>query len=159
MRRLLLIFLMIPLMVFSQNFELKKSTEQTINHGAAPISTTNYLILLKKSKSFKWSVDSIYSIADNKKVNYNIVTVNDPSLTSPDYKPLNSFEKKFKGFIQITFAKTLSRGAGGRPNAPQVNSEEQNDFSKGIIIYYTIKKKKKEMKIELFEKIETIDAP
>jgi len=160
MRVLLLLFLIFPILLFSQNLKQVKATVQTINHGISPTASTNYVLLYKKEKSFNWSIDSVYSVADNKKVKFNIVAIDNPELVSPTYTAINKFEKKYKGYVQLTFSSIVSRGEGrSRPNAPQPEIEESNDYSKGVIIYCTIKKKKKQIRIESFEKLETINAP
>jgi len=171
MKKLLFLFFVLPFAAFSQNLQLTKATEQTINHGASPTASTNYIVLLKKAKSFNWSVDSVYSIADNKKVNYNIVKLDDPASPSPRYEKLTKFEKNYIGLIQITFASMKSLGDGGRRNVPTIEIGEQNDYSSGVTIYYTSKMRKvkatdvektakaKNLKVIAFEKLETINAP
>lgn len=156
---LILVFALFSLSVFTQNIKLIKATVQTINHGISPTASTNYVLLYKKEKSFKWSVDSIYSVADNKKVKYNIVGIDNPEFVSPSYSSIDKFEKNYKGYIQITFSELKKRGESNRPNAPKIEIMENNDFSSGIIIYCKIKNKRKKLKLETFEKLETINAP
>ncbi len=76
MRKLLFLFLIPSASIFAQNLKLMKATMQTINHGASPTSTTNFMVQLKKGKSFVWSVDSVKSALSNT-INYNIVKVDD----------------------------------------------------------------------------------
>ncbi len=157
MRKLLFLFLIPSASIFAQNLKLMKATMQTINHGASPTSTTNFMVQLKKGKSFVWSVDSVKSALSNT-INYNIVKVDDPAATSPKYQQIKSFSKKDKGIYQITFGSTKQNGSG-RPGSPQSQRVDTEIYSNGIIIYYTVNKKKKEMKIDSFEELESIDAP
>ena len=160
MKKLLFLFFILPAIAFAQDLKLSNATVQTINHGAAPIANVNYLLLLKKDKSFIWSIDSVYSIADNKKVNFNIVKVDDPNLPSPRYEKLDKFEKKYKGLIQLSFSSMKSMGEEGRPHGPKIVVVESNDYTAGVKIFYTVRKKKQKiLQIESFEKLETINAP
>lgn len=157
MIRLLFIWLFVGFTCFSQNLILEKASMQTINHGASPTSTTNYNILLKKNKSFLWSIDSIVSFNGNK-INYNISKVENISSASPRYFPVTSFAKNDIGTYQLTFASTKRRGEG-RNGAPQHLTVKTEDYSTGVTIYYKAKGKLKKIKIESFQKEETINAP
>ena len=134
-----------------------KATMQTVNHGASPTSTTNYMIQLKKEKAFVWSIDSVKS-ALNKSIEYYIVKVNDPTVLSPNYQQVKNFSKKDKGIYQITFGSTRKNGSG-RPGSPQNQRVDTENYANGVTLYYTVNKKKKEIKIDSFEELESIDAP
>ncbi len=170
MKTLFFLFLLVPNVIFAQNLSLLKATKQTINQGASSIASTNYVILINKTDSFFWSIDSVYSIADNKKVKYTIVKVDNPALTSPNYEKMETFEKKYKGGIQITFSSIKVLAGGGNPNAPRFEPEGSNDYSRGVKLFYTVKKSKmkllclertiktKTLKVTSFEILETVNA-
>ncbi|MBL7884519.1 MAG: hypothetical protein JNL69_10655 [Bacteroidia bacterium] len=136
---------------------LEKASMQTINHGASPTSTTNYSILIKKNKSFLWSIDSIVSVNGNK-ISFNISKVENINSASPKYTPITSYSKNDVGTYHLTFASTKRRGEG-RNGAAQHLTVETEDYSGGVIIHYKVKGKLKKMKIESFVKDETINAP
>ena len=157
MKKFLFFFLFFPSTIFAQNLKLIKATMQTVNHSASPTSTTNFMIQLKKEKSFVWSIDSVKSALNNT-INYNIVKVDDPTVLSPNYQQVKKFFKKDKGIYLITFGSTRQNGSG-RPGAPQSQRIDTENYSNGITIYYTVNKKKKEIKIDSFEELESVDAP
>lgn len=157
MIRLLFIWLFVGFTCFSQNLILEKASMQTINHGASPTSTTNYSILIKKNKSFLWSIDSVLSTNGNK-IQFNISKVENLNSVSPKYTPITSYSKNDIGTFHLTFASTKRRGQG-RNGAPQHLTVETEDYSTGVIIYYRAKGKLKTMKIDSFQKEETINAP
>lgn len=130
---------------------------QTVNHGASPTSTTNFMVQLKKEKAFAWSIDSVKS-ALNKPIAYYIVKVDDPTVLSPNYQQVKKFSKKDKGIYQITFGSTRQNGSG-RPGSPINQRVDAENYANGVTIYYTVNKKKKEFKIDSFEELESIDAP
>lgn len=134
-----------------------KATMQTVNHGASPTSTTNFMVQLKKEKAFAWSIDSVKS-ALNKPIAYYIVKVDDPTVLSPNYQQVKKFSKKDKGIYQITFGSTRQNGSG-RPGSPINQRVDAENYANGVTIYYTVNKKKKEFKIDSFEELESIDAP
>ncbi|MFL5762505.1 MAG: hypothetical protein ACJ77K_01105 [Bacteroidia bacterium] len=159
MKYFLSFLLLLSLRVPAQELKLVKATKQTINSGASPSSTVNYLVELKKEKTGKWSVDSVVNVYTQKKVDYHIVWVNDPALASPDYRQVKTFSKKDKGTYQITFAVMKKRGSG-RPGAPPVElTVPVAEFTQGAIIYYSMGKKRKQLKVESFDELETINAP
>jgi hypothetical protein len=82
----------------------------------------------------------------------------DPNDAIPYYKKLNSYSGLGKGHFQISFSVTKNRG-GGRPGAPQNQMADTTDIQGGVIIYYSFKKKPKQIKIESFEELENVDAP
>lgn len=157
MKKIILCFLFMQSLVFAQELKLMKATMQTINHGASPTSTTNYIIQLNKEKTFAWSIDSIHSMLGTS-IKYNIVKVDNPDAVSPQYKQVKTFSKKDKGIYQLTFGSTKQNGSG-RQVAPQQIKVNTENFSNGVIIYYSVKKKKINMKIESFEELESINAP
>lgn len=157
MKNLIFLFFILPTIISAQNLKLMKATMQTVNHGASPTSTTSFMIQLKKEKIFAWSIDSVKS-ALNKPINYNIVKVDDPTVLSPNYQQVKNFAKKDKGIYLITFGSTRQNGSG-RPGAPQNQRVDTENYANGVTIYYTVNKKKKELKIDSFEELETVDAP
>lgn len=159
MKRFFFLFLLISSVSLAQDLKLIKATKQTINSGASPTSTTNYMIEIKKSKKCKWSVDSVVNVYTQKSGRFNIVKVDDPTVLSPNYKQVDASNIKDKGTFQITFSSMKSRGSG-RPGTPPMNlMVPVADFTQGAIIYYSIGKKKKQLLIESFEELETINAP
>jgi hypothetical protein len=158
MQKLIFLFLIISSTVAAQDITLKKATMQTVNHGASPTSSTTYNILLCQCKKVRWSIDSVISISSLQAVKFNMVKVDNPDASSPDYKKLDSFKNPGTGNFQISFGKTKQRGSG-RPGSPQNTKADTTNIEGGVIIYYTVKKKHKQLRIEEFEQLETIDAP
>lgn len=156
---LTILFSLFAILIYSQELKFVKATMQTVNHGASPTSTTTYFMLLEKNKKFKWSVDSVVSIATGEKINYNIVKVDNPESTSPKYEQVKSFNKCDLGKYQLTFSITKNKGSGGRPGSPQNQKADTTNIEGGIIIYYTSKGKTQKIKIVEFEKLDTINAP
>ncbi len=158
MKGILILLLAVCSSGFAQELQLISATKQTINGGASPTSVTNYQIRFKKDKSFKWSVDSVVNINTGASVSYTLLKVDDPALASPDFKPVKCFLKKDKGMYQVTFASSKNRGAG-RPGSPTGIMVELPAFPKGAVIYYRAGKNKKQLSIEIFEELDTINAP
>ena len=90
-RILIILFSFFSFAAFSQELKFVKATMQTVNHGASPTSTTTYSVFVKKNKKFKWSVDSVLSVSNGEKVNYNIVKVDNPESPSPKYEQIKSY--------------------------------------------------------------------
>jgi hypothetical protein len=157
MKNFVLLFLIISSTVFAQDIVIKKATMQTINHGASPTSSTTYSILITKAKKGKWCIDSLISTSSGQTVEFTIVEVPDSNSASPDYKKAVPQDLK-KGTYQIKFGKTKQRG-GGRPGSPQNQKVDTTNIEGGVVIYYSVKKKHKNIKVDVFEMLETIDAP
>lgn len=157
MRVFLLFFILVATHLNAQDLKLTKATKQQINHDAAPGSTINYTVILKKDKNFKWSIDSVHTPL-GRSLKFNVVKVDDVNAISPNYQAIKCYCKKDKGNYQITFSTNKKRGSG-RPNSPPNNTVEVEDFSSGAIIFYTVKGKVKQLKIEAFEELETVNAP
>jgi len=157
MKRLILIFLIFSSTCFAQDIKIKKATMQTVNHGASPTSSTTYAILIAKYKKGKWSIDSLISASSGQRIQFNIVEVGDPDSVSTDYKKAFSQDLK-KGNYRIKFGKIKQRGSG-RPGSPQNQKADTANIEGAVIIYYTIKKKHKQVKVDTFEMLETVDAP
>ena len=158
MNRIIFLFLLTTFSAASQELKLIKATKQTINSGASPSSTNNYMIQIKKDKAYKWSVDSVVNVYTQKSIKFNIVKVDDPTVLSPNYKQVTKFSKNDHGMFQITFGVMKPRGSG-RPGTPMNLMVPVADFTQGAIIYYRVGKKKKQLVIESFEELETINAP
>jgi hypothetical protein len=158
MKKLLFLFFIISTAVSAQELKLKKATRQTVNHGASPTSSTTYSILVSNCKKGKWKLDSLISISSNQVIKFNMVKVDDTNAVSPNYKKLDSFNDLGKGNYQLTFGITKQRGSG-RPGAPQNTKVDTTNIEGGVIVYYTVKKKQKQLKIDSFEELEKIDAP
>jgi hypothetical protein len=157
MKKLVLLFLIISSYVFAQDPKVVKATMQTINHGASPTSSTTYLIFVAKSKKCTWSIDSLISISSGNPIKFNIVEVGNPDAISSDYHKAAP-EKLKNGNYRISFGITKQRGSG-RPGTPQNLKADTTNIEGGVIIYYSIKKKHKQLKVDAFEMLETIDAP
>jgi hypothetical protein len=157
MKKLVFLFLIISSTIFAQDVKIVKATMQTVNHGASPTSSTTYSVILSKAKKGKWSIDSIVSSSSGQTVKFNIVEFNDQEAASPDHKKASPGNLK-KGNYQISFGKVKQRG-GGRPGSPQNTKVDTTNIEGGVIIYYCVKKKKKQIRIDEFEMLETIDAP
>lgn len=140
----------------AQELKLTKATLQTVNHGASPTSTTTYLVQFQKKKKSVWSIDSVISISSAQQVKYTLVKIGEKGA---DYTALDKFSKSDKGFYQIRFAVTKQRGSGGRPGAPQNQKADTTVIEGGVIVYYSIKGKSKQLKVTDFEQLETVDAP
>jgi hypothetical protein len=148
MKKLVSLFLIISASVFAQEPKVIKATMQTINHGASPTSSTTYSVLISAAKKCKWSIDSLVSISSGQNVKFNIVEVNEPEATSPDYKKVSAENLK-KGNYQVTFSKIKQRG-GGRPGSPQNMKADTTIIEGGVLVFYTMKKKHRQLKIESF---------
>ena len=118
---------------------------------------SRYLIQLKKEKKFLWSIDSVHSMLGTS-IQYNVVKVDNPDAVSPHYQRVKVFLKNDTGIYQLTFGATKPNGSG-RQVAPQQIKVSEENYTNGVIIYYTLKKKKKSLNIESFEELETINAP
>ena len=159
MKNILPLILLLSLSSCAQELKLVKATKQTINAGASPTSTINYLVEFKKEKPGKWSIDSVINVYTIKHVDYNLVWINDPKATSPEIKQIKTFSKADKGTYQLHFAATKKRGSGRPGTPPQEQMVPIAEFTQGAIVYYTMGKKHKQLKIEEFEELETINAP
>jgi hypothetical protein len=152
----LFILLLISNLSFAQELKLIKATKQMVNHGASPSSSINYTVLLKKDKSFKWSIDSVHTPL-GKSLKFNVVKVENMDAASPNYTKTN-YTKKEKGTYQLTFG-TLKKRGSGRPNSPPNIQVDTENFSSDVIIFYTVKGKVKQLKIDTFEELENINTP
>ncbi len=76
---------------------------------------------------------------------------------SPNYTKTN-YTKKEKGTYQLTFG-TLKKRGSGRPNSPPNIQVDTENFSSDVIIFYTVKGKVKQLKIDTFEELENINTP
>lgn len=160
MYRILFLFLIFSFPVTGQELCLLNATRQTTNYGASPGSVTNYSILIEKKKKFIWGIDSICGIQSGQRVKYNLVKVNTANVLSPNYTKVTKFSKADKGKYQITFGIHKERGGGtGRPGAPPQVKADTTNIEGGVYIYYHVKKKKKVMKVDVFEMLETLNAP
>jgi hypothetical protein len=157
MKKLIFLFLIISSTAFAQDPKIEKATIQTVHQGASPVSSTTYTILISKVKKCNWSIDSLVSISSGQNVKFNIARVNDPLAASPEYYKAAPESLK-KGNYQITFG-TRKQHEGGRRGAPQNLKADTTNIEGGVIVYYTIKKKNKQIKIDNFERLENIDAP
>lgn len=158
MKKILFLFLIISSTVAAQELTLKKATMQTVNHGASPTSSTTYKILLCNCKKGKWSIDSVISTSSGQSVKFNMMSVGNPDAVSPDYKKLSSFSGLGKGNFLISFGIIKQRGSG-RPGAPQNTKVDTTNIEGGVVIHYTFKNKRRELKVDSFEELEKIDAP
>ncbi len=158
MKHLIILFLLLSSFSFAQDLTVLKATKQTINSGASPTSTSNYLVEIKKTKKCKLSIDSIINVYTQKLVPFNTVKVDNADFVSPNYQPVKASAIKEKGVYQLTFASMKNRGSG-RPGTPMNLVVPVAEFSQGAVIHYTIGKKKKQLLIESFEQLETINAP
>ncbi len=158
MKRFIILFCLISAFSSAQDLSLLKATKQTINSGASSSSTTNYSVDINKTKKCKLSIDSVVNVYTQKSISFNIVQVDNPSAVSPSYHQVKPSAIKEKGMYQITFASTKNRGSG-RPATPMNLVVPIADFTQGAIIYYSSGKKKKQLLVESFEQLETINAP
>jgi hypothetical protein len=158
MKSFLFLFILVSFSATAQQLKLRKATKQTINGGAFPSSTTNYCIFIKKEKAFAWSVDSVVDVYTQRSVKFHIVKVDNADVLSPNsYSQVKTYSKKDKGNFQLTFSMNTTRKTG--PDTPMNKMVPVNDVTQGVIIYYSAKKKGKQLKVESFEQLETIDAP
>ncbi|MBA3971062.1 MAG: hypothetical protein H0X46_02775 [Bacteroidetes bacterium] len=153
MKHILVLLFLIPSFLFAQDLKLIKATKQTINSGASPTSTTNYRVEVKRSKSCNWSVDSVVNVYTSKSNLFNITKVGNSTTLQMDPVLI-----KQKGIFQITFSSVKNRGSG-RPGTPMNLMVPVADFTQGAIIYYRVGKKKKQLTVESFDELETINAP
>lgn len=158
MKQLTFFFLLFSVLTNAQDLKLKKATIQTVNHGISPTSTTTYTIIVEKQKKFRWSIDSLVGVNSLQTVKYNIVKVDNPDATSPKYTPVSAYNKCDKGLYMITFTITKNR-EGGRPGSPQQQKADTTNIEGGVFIYYTVNGKVKKIKVDEFEKLDTINAP
>ncbi|HEX8515878.1 MAG TPA: hypothetical protein VF868_06735 [Bacteroidia bacterium] len=158
MKRLFFLFLLISSTAAAQTLTLRKATMQTLNHGASPTSSTTYNILVCNCKKGSWSIDSVISVSSGQSVNFTLFKTDDPKVPSRKYRKIESLSGLGTGDYQITFSVTKNRGSG-RPGAPQNTKADTTNIDGGVIIYYSMKKNKGQMKIDAFEELERIDAP
>lgn len=158
MKKLLFIFCILSASTYAQDLKLISASRQTINYGASPSSNTNYKVVFEKNKKFIWSIDSICGIQSGNLVKYHIVKISEPTVLSPDYRSVEVFRKADQGKYQIRFSVLKQRGSG-RPGSPPMTKADTTNIEGGIIIYYSAKKKHKQLKVIEFEMLETVDAP
>lgn len=160
MRFVILLLLCVSSYVVAQDLKLVKATKQTINSGASPMSTTNYTIQVKKSKKCVVTIDSVVNVYTQKSGKFNVFKVGSSTVLSPtSQQQIDASNIKEKGIFNINFSSMKSRGSG-RPGTPPMNLMVPiADFTQGAIIYYRAGKKKKQLLVEAFEELETINAP
>lgn len=158
MKQLIFLMLVTPVFLAGQELKLLKATKQTVNAGASPTSITNYTVEIKKEKAGKWSIDSVVNVYTQKSVEFRVMKTSDPLVIFPNDEPVKFYQKKDKGTYRIMFASMKNRGSG-RPGSPQNLMVPVADFTQGAIIFYTMGKKKKQLLVESFEELETINAP
>ena len=146
MKTLVFIFLLISSVVGAQELEVKQAKIIAVRQAETTLTLYKCQVLLSKDRNFKWSIDSVISLATGKKVRYHLVKVDDPGAVSPDYKSVNSFSKKDKGNYLLSF--TPERSAAGELNT-----------AKGIVICYKAKNKRKQLLVDLSGKTETVETP
>ncbi len=158
MRLLFSLLLLISSFSVAQDLKLTEATKQIINYGASPTSTINYTVEVKKNKSCKISVDSVVNVYTQRSTLFHITKKNEGSVLSPA-KQIDASNIHEKGVFEIHFSATKNRGSG-RPGAPPMNlTVPLADFTQGVIIYYRVGKKKKKLRVESFEELETVNAP
>lgn len=160
MRFVILLLFCVSSHVVAQELKLVKATKQTINSGASPTSTTNYTIQVKKSKKCVVTIDSVVNVYTQKSGKFNVFKVGSSTVLSPtSQQQIDASNIKEKGIFNINFSSMKSRGSG-RPGTPPMNLMVPiADFTQGAIIYYRAGKKKKQLLVEAFEELETINAP
>jgi hypothetical protein len=158
MKYIFFLFVVFDLSLSGQELRLKSATMQTINQGASAVSSTTYRIRLEKSRKYKWSVDSIIGIQSGQPVDFQIMKLGDDTVLKPGSQLLREFKKTDKGLFEIVFGIQKSRG-NGRPNAPQNMKVDTTNIDGGVYIYYRTKCRKKKIKVDTFEVLETLDAP
>ena len=159
MNKLLLGLIFISTVSFAQELKLQKATKQTINAGASPTSTTNHVLELKKSKKCTFTIDSVVNVYTQKAIAFTVFKLADATVLAPGNPVVCSNQLKGKGVFQIHFASMKNRG-GGRPGSPPMNLVVPiADFTQGAIVYYRVGRKKKQLIVESFEELETINAP
>ncbi|MDF2438035.1 MAG: hypothetical protein K0Q95_2411 [Bacteroidota bacterium] len=155
MKKIVFLFLLLSSFADAQEITLKKATMQTVNHGASPTSTTTYSVLVCNCKKAKWSLDSVVSISAGQPVTFYVSKVEKKDTIN---KKLSSFKNLGTGDYRISFSKTKQRG-GGRPGAPQNTMVDTTNIEGGVVIHYSVKDKRKKLKIDSFEELETINTP
>lgn len=160
MRFVILLLFCVSSLVVAQDLKLVKATKQMINSGASPMSTTNYTIQVKKSKKCVVTIDSVVNVYTQKSGKFNVFKVGNSTVLSPtSQQQIDASNIKEKGIYNINFSSMKSRGSG-RPGTPPMNLMVPiADFTQGAIIYYRVGKKKKQLLVEAFEELETINAP
>lgn len=160
MRSIILLLLCVSSFAFAQDLKLIKATKQTINSGAAPTSTTNYTVQVKKSKKCVLTIDSVVNVYTQRSGKFTVFKVGNSTVLSPNnQKQIDASSIKEKGVFNINFSSMKNRGSG-RPGAPPMELMVPiADFTQGAIIYYRVGKKKKQLLVEAFEELETINAP
>ena len=158
MKRFILLFLLSSLYSQAQNLTLVKATKQVLNHGASPASSTNYKILLCNCSKAKWSIDSVISISSGQRIKFKLFKIEGVNETVQ--LPIN-VDAPFNpgtGNFRLTF-ESIKYREGGRPGSPQPTETDTTAIEGGVIIYYSIKKKQRTMKIDSFEELEKINTP
>ncbi|MFI5163756.1 MAG: hypothetical protein ACHQHP_00750 [Bacteroidia bacterium] len=133
MKRILAIvffFFCLPAFVFCQ-FKILAATNQK-TFGEMGGITMNYFIELKSKTAMDINVDSIKSIADKSTVKYNFI-------------------KNDKGYYVINFSQDLKKPAKC-PTCRDV-TDQSNDLSKGIIIYYKCGEKRSSFKVKKIKQL------
>ena len=159
MKYLFILFLFFSSPAFTQELKLVIATKQTVNAGASPTSIVNYVIFFEKDKNFNWSIDSVVNVLSQQSVQYKIEKVNNLKAVSDNCQPQKSFSKRDKGLYRITFSAIINHTGVVHPGAPVYIPTPIIEFSQGAIVYYSSKKIKKQLKIESFKELDTIDAP
>ncbi len=155
--KVFIVFLFVHSIGFSQELKLTKATLQTVYHGDSPNKSLNYNIIIEKQKKFSWSIDSILSTYD-KKIQFNIVKIDNINSPNSNYKQVKSFSKKDKGFYMITFSisepikKEKAIAAGSQ-------KIELNNSVSEVRLFYSANKKTKKIDSIIFEELETISVP
>jgi hypothetical protein len=158
MYRIIFSLLLITSSITAQELKLVKATKQIVNSGISSRATTNFIVSFKKEKSFKCTIDSVVNVYTQKTVPYTIIKVDNPTVLSPNYQQVKTFSKNDNGLFEITFSAAKSRGSG-RPGTPMNLQVPVNDFIQGAIIYYRVGKNKKQLVVDSFEQLETLNAP
>lgn len=146
MKKLVFLFLIISSAGIAQELKLKAAKMLTVRVAETSLTSSRCFIDFSKDKKFKWSIDSLVSVATGKKISYGLLHVDDPEAVSPDYKAVKSFTKKDLGNYRISFT-------------PERSANSALNTDKGVIMYYTAKRKAKQLKIGYFEKPEPVETP
>lgn len=159
MRSIILLLLFVYSSLAAQDMKIVKTTKQTINSGASPTSTTNYSIYIKRSKQCKVMIDSVVNVYTQKTTTFEFYMVADAQGNLNTIKRYDSRAIVDKGIFRLDFYSMKKRGSG-RPGAPPTELMVPiADFTQGAIVYYRVGKKKKQLLVEVFEELETINAP
>ncbi len=142
MKYIFFLFIIISFSARGQELKLTQATKQTANSGASATVITNYCILLKKEKSFCWSVDSVVDVYTQKPLRFHIVKIEKPGgLSAQRYLEVKKYSKKDKGIYRVSFEMTQNRKTG--PDTPMNKKVPVDDITQGVIVFYSAEKKKK----------------